>query len=70
MRVRVVGLVSLAGMGALLAVLPSLRQRASGFPFLEMSLLLVALAVGCIFWAWLATRIALRGSGVNALRSE
>ncbi len=55
---------------ALLAVWPSLRERASGFPFAEMTLLLAALALGTLFWAWLATRLALRGSGVAALRSE
>jgi ABC-type lipoprotein release transport system permease subunit len=55
---------------ALVAVWPNLRERASGFPYLEMTLLLAGLLIGCIFWAWLATRLALRGSGVAALRSE
>jgi len=61
----------LIGVGsALLAVWPGLRDRAEGLPMREMGLLLVALAVGSIFWAWLATRLALRGSRIEALRSE
>jgi ABC-type lipoprotein release transport system permease subunit len=61
----VVGTVS-----AVIGVWPGLRERAGGFPFLEMGLLWLGLAVGSLFWAWLATRLALRGSGVAALRSE
>lgn len=57
-------------LSALVAVWPSLAGRAGGFPFLEMALLLAALLAGCVFWAWLATRVALRGSGLAALRSE
>jgi ABC-type lipoprotein release transport system permease subunit len=55
---------------AVIGVWPGLRERAGGFPFLEMGVLWVGLAVGSLFWAWLATRLALRGSGVAALRSE
>jgi hypothetical protein len=55
---------------AIVAVWPGLHERAGGFPVTEMALLVVALALGCIFWAWLATRIALRGSAVAALRAE
>ena len=55
---------------ALVAVWPNLRERASGFPYLEMALLLGGLLAGCVFWAWVATRLALRGSQVEALRGE
>ena len=55
---------------AVVAVWPGLRERAGGFPYAEMALLLGALTLGCVFWAWVATRLALRGSGVAALRSE
>ncbi|HYR57012.1 MAG TPA: ABC transporter permease, partial [Chthoniobacteraceae bacterium] len=55
---------------ALLAVWPNLAEKSGGFPFREMALLLAGLALGCLFWTWLATRLALRGSGVAALRSE
>jgi ABC-type antimicrobial peptide transport system permease subunit len=65
----VCGLVIGAG-SALLAVWPALRDRSAGFPYIEMALLLGALAAGCVFWAWIASRVALRGSGVAALRAE
>lgn len=55
---------------ALVAVWPNLAQKAGGFPLREVALLLGALALGCLFWTWLATRLALRGSGVEALRPE
>ena len=55
---------------AIVAVWPGLRERAGGFPYVEMALLLGGLTLGCVFWAWVATRVALRGSGVAALRSE
>ena len=55
---------------AVVAVWPGLRERADGFPYAEMALLLGGLTLGCVFWAWVATRVALRGSGVAALRSE
>jgi len=55
---------------ALLGVWPQLAQKAGGFPWQEVAALLVALTVGCIFWTWLATRAALRGSQLPALRSE
>ncbi len=55
---------------AVVAVWPGLRERAGGFPYAEMAVLLGGLTLGCVFWAWVATRVALRGSGVAALRSE
>jgi ABC-type lipoprotein release transport system permease subunit len=55
---------------ALVAVWPNLAQKSGGFPLREMALLLAGLVLGCLFWTWLATRLALRGSGVAALRSE
>ncbi len=55
---------------ALVAVWPNLRERANGFPYGPMALLLAGMVVGCVFWAWLATWLALRGRGSAALRSE
>jgi putative ABC transport system permease protein len=56
---------------AIVAVWPSLRERAGGFPYEEMALLMAGLIVGCVFWVWLAARIALGGRGLFvALRSE
>ena len=55
---------------ALVAVWPNLRERANGFPHGPMALLLAVLVVGCVFWAWVATWLALRGRGSEALRAE
>jgi len=55
---------------ALVGVWPNLAEKAGGFPAREVALLLAGLALGCLFWTWLATRLALRGSGVAALRAE
>jgi ABC-type lipoprotein release transport system permease subunit len=55
---------------ALLGVWPQLASTAGGFPWMPMLGLLLALTIGCVFWAWLATRVALRGSRLAALRSE
>jgi hypothetical protein len=57
-------------MSALIAVWPGLRERVAGFPWREMSLLVIAILAASLFWTWLASRIALRGSRVAALRSE
>jgi hypothetical protein len=55
---------------AALAVLPQLIGKAGGFPVREFALLAAALGVGGISWTWLATRLALRGSLLPALRNE
>ena len=55
---------------ALLGVWPQLAGKAAGFPWDEVLALIAGLAVGCVFWTWLATRAALRGSQLPALRSE
>ncbi len=65
----VCGLV-VGGGSAVLAVWPHLHDRAGGFPAREMGLLGVALALGSLFWTWLATRLALRGDRIGALRAE
>lgn len=60
----------IGSLSALVAVWPNLAGKSAGFPVREIVLLLAGLALGCLFWTWLATRLALRGSGVAALRSE
>jgi ABC-type antimicrobial peptide transport system permease subunit len=61
----------IGAVSALVAVWPSLRERAGGFPYEEMSLLMAGLIAGCVFWVWLAARVALAGRGLFvALRSE
>lgn len=60
----------LAGaISALFAVSPQL-DKTNGFPYVEFGGLFALLAIGCVLWTWIATRIALRGSQIPALRSE
>ncbi len=59
------------GLGAaLLAVLPALPSSGGEAPSGTIVLTLVALGVGGVFWCWLATRVALRGPLLDALRKE
>jgi ABC-type antimicrobial peptide transport system permease subunit len=61
----------LAGaISALFAVSPQLDSKGGGFPLMEFGLLFASLALGCVVWTWLATRVALRGSQLPALRNE
>jgi ABC-type antimicrobial peptide transport system permease subunit len=69
-RWLIVAALVIGTVSALVAVWPSLVQKAGGFPLREMALLLAGLALGCVFWTWLATRLALRDSGLEALRAE
>ncbi len=69
-RWLIVAALLIGTVSALLGVWPNLAEKAGGFPLREVGLLLVGLTLGCLFWTWLATRLALRGSGVAALRSE
>jgi putative ABC transport system permease protein len=65
----VLGLFS-GAMSALFAVSPQIQGNFERFPFIEFGLLFAALAIGCVIWTWLATRLALRGSQLPALRNE
>jgi ABC-type antimicrobial peptide transport system permease subunit len=69
-RWLIVAALLIGAISALVGVWPNLAQKAGGFPIREMALLLAVLALGCVFWTWLATRLALRDSGVEALRAE
>ncbi|MEZ0258202.1 MAG: FtsX-like permease family protein [Chthoniobacter sp.] len=69
-RWLIVAALVIGTISALVGVWPNLAQKAGGFPIREMAILLAVLALGCVFWTWLATRLALRDSGVEALRAE
>lgn len=69
-RWLIVAALLIGTLSALVGVWPNLAQKAGGFPVREMAFLLAVLALGCVFWTWLATRLALRDSGVEALRAE
>jgi len=65
----VLGLV--LGLGAAVAAIsPALRLTDASAPSGTMSLTLAALPVAGVFWCWLATRAALRGPLLDALRKE
>ena len=55
---------------ALVAVWPEFAKTGSNFPLGGFTMFLLALFFGCVFWAWMAARIALSVGDFNALRSE
>jgi ABC-type antimicrobial peptide transport system permease subunit len=55
---------------ALLAVPPSMRPAGAPFPYLSLGLTLAAVALVGLVWTYLATRLALRGELLAALRNE
>ncbi|PWU12889.1 MAG: hypothetical protein C5B50_20510 [Verrucomicrobia bacterium] len=55
---------------ALVAVLPSLLTPGSHLPIRSLSLTLGAVLLNGVLWTWLATRYALRGELLAALRNE
>jgi len=55
---------------AVVAVLPSLLTPGAEFPWLTLGLTLAAVLANGMVWTWLATRVALRGELLSALRGE
>lgn len=55
---------------AALAVLPAVFSSARHVPAVSLGWTLAAVAANGLFWTWLATRWALRGDPLNALRNE
>jgi len=55
---------------AIVAVLPSLLTPGAEFPWFTLSLTLAGVLANGVFWTWLATRVALRGELLSALRGE
>jgi ABC-type antimicrobial peptide transport system permease subunit len=63
-----------AGLGlgivaALIAVVPALRPG-SGMPWSTLGLTLLAIVANGFLWTWLATRFAMRGQLLEALRNQ
>ena len=69
-RWLIIGAVGIGAVSALTAVWPRLAARAAHFPWRGILTLLFGVALFGAFWAWLATRIALRRSQLAALRTE
>jgi hypothetical protein len=55
---------------AVVAVLPALLSPAMHLPWRSLSLTLGAVLLNGLIWTWLATRYALRGNLLSALRNE
>jgi len=55
---------------AIVAVLPSLLSPGAEVPYLSLAITLTAVLINGMIWTWLATRFALRGKLLDALRNE
>jgi hypothetical protein len=55
---------------AVIGVLPALLSPGSQIPYLSLALTLAAVVINGLIWTWLATRFALRGKLIEALRNE
>ena len=69
-RWLIVGALGIGAVSALTAVWPRLSAQAAHFPWRGILTLLAGMALLGAFWAWLATRLALRRSQLAALRTE
>jgi ABC-type antimicrobial peptide transport system permease subunit len=69
------GALLLAGLGigvisAVMTVLPMLLSPGANVPYASLVITLAAVLVSGALWTWVATRIALRGRMLDALRNE
>ncbi|MBI1177241.1 FtsX-like permease family protein [bacterium] len=55
---------------AIIAILPAILSPTGGIPWRSMPITLLAVFLNGAIWTWVATRIALRGELLSALRSE
>jgi ABC-type antimicrobial peptide transport system permease subunit len=69
-RWLIVVALGIGAVSALTAVWPRLSAQAAHFPWRGILTLLAGMALLGAFWAWLATRLALRRSQLPALRTE
>jgi ABC-type lipoprotein release transport system permease subunit len=69
-RWLIIGALGIGAVSALTAVWPRLSAQAAHFPWRGILTLLAGMALLGAFWAWLATRLALRRSQLPALRTE
>ncbi len=69
-RWLIVAALGIGSVSAIVAVSPGILQKGASFPWGQLSILFVGMAALSVFWVWLATRLALRGSQLSALRGE
>ncbi len=55
---------------ALVAAGPSLRTLGASVPYVSLAITVAGIALSGIVWVWLATKLALSGNMLDALRSE
>ena len=55
---------------AIVAVMPAIRSAGNEMPIVSLAVILAAMFVSSIVWVWLATRLAVRGPLLDALRQE
>jgi putative ABC transport system permease protein len=55
---------------AVVGIMPALLSPGSQIPYVSLAVTLAAVLLNGFIWAWAATRFALRGKLVNALRNE
>jgi hypothetical protein len=55
---------------AVMTVLPMLLSPGANVPYASLVITLAAVLVSGALWTWVATRIALRGRMLDALRNE
>ncbi len=55
---------------AVIAILPAVLSPGGEIPWVSLSLTLAAVLLNGVVWTWLATRVALRGELLAALRNE
>jgi putative ABC transport system permease protein len=69
-RWLIAGALGIGALSALVAVWPGISQKGAAFPWMNIGVLFGGMAAFSLLSAWLAARIALRGSQLAALRSE
>jgi ABC-type antimicrobial peptide transport system permease subunit len=57
-------------MAAAVGIMPALLSPGSQIPYASLTLTLIGVLVNGLLWAWVATRFALRGRLLDALRNE
>jgi len=61
---------ALGVVAAAVAVLPALLSANGEFPMASLAITLSAVLMNGVLWTWAATRIAVRGDLLKALRNE
>ena len=69
-RWLIAGALGIGAVSALVAVWPGILQQGATFPWMSIGTLFAGMVIFAALSAWVATRVALRGTHLDALRSE